>query len=159
MNTEIKKYFSLVIWIAVLILIGWWMGLITQNQVNTWYSLLHRSSLTPPNYVFGIVWTILYAMIGLSGWLIWCQRSFPGLQQIKNLYLILLLLNWSWTPLFFYYHLTGYALAVLVLMDIGVSSMIYLSYTRLKLVAQLMVPYLLWILLATYLNFYIWYHN
>ena len=159
MYTENKKYFSLMLWIASLILVGWGMGLITQNQVNTWYGLLNRSSLTPPNYVFGVVWTILYTMIGLSGWLMWRQPSFPGLRLIKNLYLILLLLNWSWTPLFFYYHLTGYALTVLVLMDIGVSSIIYLAYTRLKLVSQLMIPYLLWILLATYLNFYIWYHN
>ena len=73
--------------------------------MNIWYKTLNRSTLTPPGYVFGITWTILYSMIGLCGWIIWSQRPTQKLISLKSLYLLQLFLNWTWTPLFFKYHL------------------------------------------------------
>lgn len=159
MKTQNKQYLSLIIWIVALIVIGWIIGSVTKAEVNTWYSTLIRSPLSPPNYIFPIAWTILYTIIAICGWIIWHTSSFSGLLLIKNVYLIQLLLNWSWTPLFFSYHLTGYSLVNLLVMDIAVAMIMYLAHARIKAVSLLMIPYLLWILFATHLNFYIWQHN
>ncbi len=154
-----KKYLSLIIWIVLLIAIGGVIGSLTNPEISTWYSTLHRSTLTPPNYVFPIAWTILYGIIGICGWLIWRESSFPRLSIIKTLYVTQLILNWSWTPLFFGFHFTGLSLVVLGTMDILVFALICLAYRKMKAISLLMIPYLSWILFATYLNLYIWQHN
>jgi benzodiazapine receptor len=154
-----KNHLSLIIWIVALIAIGGAIGSLTKPEISTWYSTLHRSTLTPPNYVFPVAWTILYGMIGACGWLIWRSQAFPKLSIIKILYVAQLILNWSWTPLFFHYHLTGLSLLVLGLMDILVCALICLAYQKIKVVSLLMIPYLSWILFASYLNFYIWWYN
>lgn len=143
----------------VLIAIGGVIGSLTKPEISTWYSAINRSSLTPPNYAFPVAWTILYGVIGSCGWLIWRTPSFPKLTAIKTLYVIQLIVNWSWTPLFFRYHLTGFALMGLMVMDIAVSMIIYLGYAKVRSASLLMTPYLLWILFASYLNFYIWQYN
>ena len=159
MKIQTKNYLSLVIWIPALILIGSIIGSLTKPEISTWYITLNRAPLTPPNYVFPVAWTILYGAIGTCGWVIWSTKSFSNLKLIKSLYLIQLILNWSWTPLFFYYHLTGFSLLVLVAMDILVGMIIYLAYPKIRSVSLLMIPYLLWIVFASYLNFYIWQYN
>lgn len=159
MNQSAKNYISLPILIVALIVIGGIIGSLTKPEISIWYSALNRSTLTPPNYVFPIAWTILYGIIGICGWLIWREPSFRKLSVIKTLYLTQLILNWSWTPLFFGFHLTGLSLVVLGLMDILVFAVIWLSYPKIISVSLLMLPYLLWITFATYLNFYILGYN
>lgn len=154
-----KNYLSLIIWIVALIAIGGVIGSLTKPEISTWYSALNRSTLTPPNYVFPVAWTILYGIIGTCGWLIWRKSQFAELSVIKTLYLAQLILNWSWTPLFFHYHLTGISLVVLGLMDILVVTLIWLACQKMRVVSLLLIPYLFWILFATYLNFYIWHYN
>lgn len=152
-------YFSLFLWISALIAVGSIIGSLTKPEISTWYSNLNRSALTPPNYVFPVAWTILYGIIGACGCIFWRVPSFSYLKFIKSLYVIQLVLNWIWTPLFFRYHSTGLSLLALVVMDIIVSMIIYLAYPKVKSVSLFMTPYLLWILFASYLNFYIWLHN
>ena len=159
MNAENKTHLPLIIWIVALIAIGGVIGSLTKTEISTWYSALNRSPVTPPNYVFPIAWSILYGIIGACGWLIWGKSQFPKLSVIKALYVTQLILNWSWTPLFFHYHLTGFSLTVLVAMDILVGTLIWLAYQRMRTVSLLMIPYLSWILFANYLNFYIWWCN
>ena len=154
-----KNHLSLIIWIVSLIAIGGVIGSLTKPEISTWYSTLNRSTLTPPNYVFPVAWTILYGIIGACGCVIWSSQAFPKLSIIKTLYVTQLILNWSWTPLFFHYHLTGISLIVLSTMDVLVGALIFLAYPKIRGVSLLMLPYLLWILFATYLNFYIWGYN
>ena len=157
--TKYKSHILLIIWITALIFIGSSIGSLTKSSINSWYLTLDRSPFSPPNYLFGIAWTILYSMIATSGWLIWRSGPFSKLKLIKMLYTIQLLLNWSWTPLFFTYHLTGSALVCLLLIVTFVASLIILSYKKLYSVSLLLIPYLLWSLFAAYLNFYIWLYN
>lgn len=159
MNAGNKTYLSLIMWIVALIAIGGAIGSLTKSDISTWYSTLNRSSLTPPNYVFPVAWTILYGIIGACGWLIWRNQAFPKLVALKALYVTQLILNWSWSPLFFHYHLTGLSLILLSSMDILVSTLIFLAYPKIRAVSLLMTPYLLWILFASHLNFYIWWFN
>lgn len=159
MKNSYQNYLSLLIWIVSIVLIGSLIGSLTKNEINTWYSTLNRSTITPPNYLFPIAWTFLYTLIATCGWIIWRTPWFDGLQLTKILYTTQLILNWSWTPLFFHYHLTEYSLMSLLLMDIVVSTIIYSVYSKLRLVSLFMIPYLLWLVFATYLNFYIWQYN
>ncbi len=154
-----KNYISLTLWVGLLIAIGAIIGSLTKPEISTWYTTLNRSPLTPPNYVFPIAWTILYTIIGICGWLIWLDPSGTQLKTIKTLYIIQLIFNWIWSPLFFSYHLTGVSLFVVSLMDILVGTLIWLAYLKIRSVSLLMIPYLLWILFASYLNFYIWWYN
>jgi translocator protein len=159
MNPNTKNHLSLIIWIVALIAIGGVIGSLTKQEISTWYSILHRSKLTPPNYLFPIAWTILYTIIGICGWLIWREPSLRKLKALKTLYATQLILNWSWTPLFFHYHLTGFSLILLGSMDILIGTLIVLAYTKIRSVSLLMIVYLFWILFASYLNFYIWLYN
>ena len=150
---------SLIIWVVALIVIGGVIGSLTKPEMSTWYRTLNRSPLTPPNHVFPVAWTLLYGMIGACGWVIWRSQAFPKLSVVKTLYAAQLIFNWSWTPLFFYYHRVGFSLIVLGSMDILVSALVFLAYPKMRTASLLMMPYLLWILFATYLNFYIWWYN
>lgn len=156
---SIKKFLLLIAWITVLLSIGSAIGFLTKENIDPWYMSLNRSSLSPPNHLFGIAWSILYAMIAISGWLIWQAQDFSRLVSIKKIYIVQLLLNWSWTPLFFYYHQTGLALAVILMIIVLVASLIMLSLSKLRATAWLMTPYLIWSAFACYLNFYIWLYN
>ena len=153
------NYIKLIAWVISLLLIGSILGAITKSSIDTWYLTLHHSLLTPPNYVFGIAWSILYAMIAVSGFLIWDAKTSPELKLIKRVYASQLLLNWSWTPLFFSYHFTGIALIVLMMMVALVAILIVKTYNNLMTVSFLLIPYLLWLLFASHLNLYIWQYN
>ena len=151
------EYWSLFLWILSLIGIGGLIGATTKPELHSWYHQLLRSPLTPPNYVFPLVWTILYGMLGGCGWLLWRQAAQPS--TIRRLYLLQLVLNWAWTPVFFGCHLIGSALVILLLMDVLVSLMLYYAYPYQRYIMILLIPYLWWLLFASYLNGYIWYYN
>ena len=154
-----KNYLSLIIWTLGLIVIGGVIGSFTKPEIGDWYSTLNRSTITPPNYVFSVAWTVLYAIIGACGWIIWLPQPFPKLSVVKTLYVTQLILNWSWTPLFFHYHLTGLSVVVLIVLDILVGTIIWVTYRKMRAVSLLLIPYLSWILFASYLNFYMWWYN
>lgn len=154
-----KKYLFLIAWIASLNGIGTIIGSLTSVDIKTWYIHLNRSMLTPPNYVFPLAWTVFYSTLGVCGWLIWSKEYFARLSMIKSLYIFHMLLNWSWTPLFFSYHFTGIALLVLILMDFSIGALICLTYYNIKLASLLIMPYLCWLLFASYLNFFMFLKN
>lgn len=153
------KYFKLAIWIISFLAVSSFIGSITRMPDDPWYDDLTRSPLTPPSYVFGIVWTILYIMIAISGWLIWEEKCKLDISVIKKVYILQLILNWSWMPIFFKYHLVGLALVCLVIITILVALLIYMIFYKQRLSSLLLIPYLVWLFLACHLNSYIWLYN
>ncbi len=147
------------LWVVCLVGIGFGLGVLTKQSIPTWYEYLKRSSLTPPNYVFGVAWTILYALIGMSGALLWNAENVSDSFAIKKLYVLQLLLNWIWTPIFFSLHMVGGALGVLSALIICVGWLIFKSYRQIRLVSVLLMPYFLWLVFAAYLNFFVWFYN
>ena len=101
----LKKLLGMFTWILAFQLVGYFLGHVTQINIDTWYSTLHKSNLTPPAIVFPIVWSILYAMIALSGWSLWQQRQHPKAKIALGFYSVQMILNWSWSLLFFHFHL------------------------------------------------------
>jgi translocator protein len=126
---------------------------------SDWYRSLAKPPLTPPNGVFGPVWTILYCLMALAAALAW-QRSAPGHAQLPlALYALQLALNAVWTALFFGLHAPLWALIDLALLWFAILATAYVFYQRAKLAGLLLIPYLLWVSFAGYLNAGFWWLN
>lgn len=146
----------LVLWVLALSLIGYGMGLITKANLDPWYLSLYKSSLTPPGFVFGIVWGVLYVMLAIVGWNLYQEKNSPNNSQLKIAFGIQLVLNWLWTPLFFYMHWTGTALICLILIVLFTTRFLTLAWRQFRLMFWLMLPYWVWVCFASYLNLVIW---
>ena len=120
--------------------------------MNTWYSQLNRPPLTPPNWVFGPVWTILYVMIALS--IALYLRQTRGSSSIMAYILIALHLtsNFCWTPIFFKLQSPGWALVDIIVLDITLSLLMFIFWRAYRPASMLLWPYCGWVLFATYLN-------
>lgn len=142
---------KLVLWIVFFEVIGFLLGSLTQANIHPWYESLHKSSLTPPGFVFSIVWTILYALLATIAFLLSRKNKKLSKLMIK-LYALQTLMNWAWTPLFFSFHwLTFSAIWLLGLTFLNCILMIKASRED-KKIAGLLSPYLLWLGFACYLN-------
>jgi len=154
-----KKTISLVLWVVALQLIGYGMGMITEANIDPWYLSLYKSLLTPPGFVFGIVWGILYVMLAIVSWQIYQNKKPAKVTQLRFVFAVQLILNWLWTPLFFYMHWTGAALICLAAIVIFTTRFLTLAWHQARLLFWLMFPYWVWVCFASYLNFFIWYGN
>ncbi len=125
----------------------------TADAIPTWYKALAKPSWTPPNYVFPIAWNILYAMISVSLWLLW-DKTAEGRERSSaiKLFLLQLLLNGIWTPVFFGAHLVWPALAIMLGLWVALVLTIKAAWPINRPAALLLVPYLLWITYAATLN-------
>lgn len=155
----VKKLIGMVAWILAFQLIGYFLGTITHVNITTWYQTLHKSSLTPPAIVFPIVWSILYAMIAVSGWFLWHHRHQPKAKTALGFYSAQMILNWAWSPLFFNFHLIGLSFCCIVLIILLTLITILLTRKGFRFSSNMLIPYLIWLIFAGYLNAAIWVLN
>ena len=137
-------------WIAFVLGIGWLSSFLA-GDISGVYVLLEKPPLSPPGHIFPVVWTILYLLMGIAAWLV-SRSGGPGKASALFWFFVQLAVNFSWSIIFFRFGLYWAALAVLLLLDILVIHTIRLFRKQNPTAAWLMVPYLLWILFATYLN-------
>ena len=122
-----------------------------------WYAALAKPALTPPNWVFPLVWTVLYVMIALAGWLLWRGRERDRLGHVAvTIWGLQLGLNAAWSWLFFGLHLIGIALTEIFLLLAAVLATIVLARRTSPTAGWLLVPYLAWAGFAAWLNYAIW---
>lgn len=152
---RINNSFKLVIAVAVSELAGIAGSFFTISEIPTWYSTLTRPALNPPAWIFGPVWVTLYALMGISLWLVWKSNSGEKKRAIW-LFIVQLALNAIWSPIFFGAHSIGNALAVIVLLWAAIVLTILIFKKISKPAAWLLVPYILWVSFAGYLNYAIW---
>ena len=119
----------------------------------TWYETLNRPPFTPPAWVFAPAWTILYTMMFVSLILVIRTKTFENKTNAIILFLIQLLFNFLWSPAFFYWHNIKLAFIIIILLLIFLVATIAFFYRISKISAFLLIPYLLWICFAIYLNF------
>jgi len=127
----------------------------TSDNISTWYVGIEKSELTPPNWIFGPVWTVLFLMMGVALSLV-ATKSSPYKKTAEILFGAQLTLNFAWSFLFFEFHLLGWALLEIVLLWAFIFMTIVYFHKVSKLAAYLLVPYLLWVSFATYLTFMVW---
>ena len=128
------------------------------DAIQTWYPFLNKPSLTPPNFIFPIVWIILYFCMGISIGLIWNTKHRKR-KILRWLFSFQLLLNFTWSIYFFYFQNPFLGFIDILLLDIFVIYYMMKSYSIKKMSSLLFIPYILWLLLATYLNGYIMLYN
>jgi tryptophan-rich sensory protein len=121
-----------------------------------WYEDLKKPSWRPPNWLFGPVWTALYIMIAVSGWLVWREMGFAAAAVPLGAYGIQLALNAAWSPIFFGLHRPDLGFITILLMWVFIAATIVLFHQISLLAALLLLPYLIWVPFAAALNHSIW---
>jgi len=151
------KWKELIVSIAISLGVGALSGYLTMNSMSL-YNDLVKPPLTPPGWIFPIVWTILFVLMGISAYLIYISDSEEKAQALQ-MYAIQLMLNFIWSLVFF--NMQAYLLAflILILLWIAIIAMIKIFYEINPIAGKLQVPYLLWVTFAGYLNLAIYFLN
>lgn len=131
----------------------------SQFAPGEWYVALNKPALNPPSWIFGPVWTGLYILMAIAAWLVWRERGAPGRALALAGWFVQLMLNAAWSWLFFGLHRPGWAFAEIVILFIAIAVTVALFWRIRTLAGVLMIPYLLWVGFAGYLNFQIWTMN
>lgn len=124
-----------------------------------WFARLRKPAWQPPDWLFAPVWTILYLMIAVAGWLVWRAEGFAGARLALAVYGVQLVLNAAWTPLFFGLHRPDLGFADIVLLWAAIAATIALFHPVSAVAALLLVPYLAWVTFAGALNLAVWRRN
>src|SRR5690606_5115294 len=132
------------------------IGTLSSTATAQDYMRLEQPEWAPPSWVFGPVWTVLYAMIAVAGWNVWRLRGWRGARLALSLYAAQLVLNAAWTPLFFAAGLRGAALADIVLLLAVLTAVVTVFFRISRLSGALLVPYWAWVAFAAALNFAVW---
>lgn len=147
-------------WIGITQLTGLIGGFFTAASITEWYRYLNKPSFNPPNSVFGPVWTILYALMGISVYRIWrLSKRRPEVQFLVILFCVHLIANLFWSIAFFGWRSPELGFyAILVLLGF-IITMIYKFWRFDRISSLLLFPYLFWVIFATALNYSIWQLN
>lgn len=124
----------------------------TVANIPTWYAALEKPFFNPPNWVFGPVWTTLYVLMGVSLYLVWVTPHKKPKQQAFIAFGVQLILNTLWSLVFFGLHLPWMGVIVIVLLLASIVATIKLFWPISKTAAYLLVPYVAWVVFATFLN-------
>jgi len=151
---------KLIIAIIVSELAGIIGSVFTTPSIAGWYSTLVKPSLNPPAWVFGPVWTTLFALMGIAAFLVWKK----GLERrdVKialGIFIVQLVINTLWSIIFFGLHSPGGAFVEIIFLWLAILTTIIAFAKISKPAAWLLVPYILWVSFASYLNFMIWILN
>lgn len=145
--------------IAVPLMVGLLSALLTQNSMEV-FALVEKPPLSPPAWLFPVVWTILYILMGVSSYLILTSDAeFEVIAEAIRLYFYQLIVNFLWPTFFFQFRWYLFAFLWLLLLWLLVFLMIRKFYTIRNAAAYLNIPYILWLTFAGYLNFSIWWLN
>ncbi len=131
----------------------------TTNDNMEWYQGLARSVLTPPNFVFPVVWTTLYVMLALAAHQMWRLRDVAEARAPFILFWIQMIVNWAWSFVFFEYHAIELGFYWIVALDVLMLAFILSALKIAPKAAFLVLPTLLWGSFAAYLNYMIWVLN
>jgi len=130
-------------------------GWATSSSVGTWYAGLAKPWFNPPDWLFGPVWSALYAMIAVAGWRLW-RRGGPASRLALAAWYLQLLLNLVWSFLFFGGRMIGAALVEIVVLLAAIAATIVLAWRVERAAAWLLAPYLAWVAFAAVLNAALW---
>ena len=156
MQMEKPKYIQ---WILAVEAVGLLAGFLTRAGMAFYEMNMEKPALTPPGIVFAIVWTILYARMGIGAARIAASPESPDRARALNVFVIQLALNFYWSLVFFNAQAYGFALLWLLLLWVFIILMILTFYRVDRGAALLQILYLLWVTFAAYLNYGVWQLN
>ena len=135
-------------------------ALFTRSAIPDWYAFLTKPELAPPNWIFAPVWTTLYLLMGIAAFLVW-KRGLDrtDVRLALSIFTVQLVLNTLWSIIFFGLRAPGWAFIEIALMWVAILASI-IAFSRIsKTAAWLLVPYILWVSFAAYLNYSIYILN
>jgi len=178
-----SNWIKLVVSLVIPLVAGWIGSLYIMPSIGTWYATLAKPALNPPSWIFAPVWTLLYILMGIALFIVWkkdwqvkselladCDKSWNPWtrafwsgdwqkQNIIAIFAVQLVLNVLWSYIFFGLHQPGVAFFELIVLWISILYLIINFYRVSKTVAWLLLPYILWVTFAGYLNWAIWMGN
>jgi benzodiazapine receptor len=154
-----NKWIKLIICILICQLAGIIGSLFTISSITSWYANLNRPFFTPPDWLFGPVWITLYALMGISLYLVWNEKSKGKIKIPLAMFSIQLVLNALWSIMFFGFQLIFYGLVEIIIMWIFIALTMLSFYRVSRKAALTLVPYIAWVTIATLLNYFVWVLN
>jgi tryptophan-rich sensory protein len=156
---KLKQWRPYIISALIALAVGGLSALLSMDGMAAYNTAVMKPPLTPPGWVFGVVWTILYALMGISAARIWLSKDSEAKSKGLNLYVAQLIVNFFWSLIFFNAQAFGFAFFWLLLLWALVLLMI-LQFNKVdKKAALLQIPYLIWLTFAAYLSFGVWIMN
>ena len=155
--STVPKFF---ISIFIPLIIGYIGSIITISEISTWYASLSKPSWAPPNWLFGPIWTTLYVLMGISLFLVW--REGFNRRDVRFALLIFgvqLVLNLLWSIVFFSFHSLFGSFILIMILWIAIFANIIAFYVISRPAGLLLVPYIIWVSIASYLNYSIYLLN
>ena len=155
-----NKYFKVFLSIGICLLAGGLGTIFTISSIPTWYATLIKPPFSPPNYLFGPVWTILYILMGISVSIIWLKGTKTKKVRVALMFFgVQLFLNAIWSPVFFGAKSLFISLIIIGLMWLFILKTI-LTFGKInKTASYLLYPYIAWVSFASILNFSVWILN
>ena len=157
---NIRTILEFIGFIVVAELAGIIGAVFTTPAIPTWYATLARPELSPPNWIFGPVWTTLFALMGIAAFLVW-QKGIQR-KEVKialGIFIVQLILNTLWSIIFFGMQSPGAAFGEIIILWLAILATIITFAKISRIAAWLLVPYILWVTFAGYLNYFIWILN
>jgi translocator protein len=157
---SLKEIPKLILSILIVFVAGSIGTLATTSELTTWYAALTKPSWTPPNWAFGPIWTTLYILMGIALFLVW--REGLDRKDVKFAILIFavqLFLNILWSLVFFGMHSIFGGLILILILWIAIFANIIAFYVISKPAGLLLIPYLIWVSIASYLNYTVYLLN
>lgn len=148
-----KSWLALAIWLALSFSAASMGALFMPGE---WYVGLNKPSWNPPAWLFGPVWSALYAMMAVAAWLVWKRGGFMIQRRPLLLFLIQLAFNAAWTPIFFGLHLPATAFFEILFLWAAIAATLVAFFRARLLSGWLLVPYFAWVSFAVVLNFALW---
>lgn len=153
-----KKVIPILEFVVLSFVVGYLSRLLQSSSMETWYPDLYKSSLTPPGYIFSLVWGALYLLMGISAGLVWSMRTLYS-WLLTILFVVQLIINLAWSFTFFWMKSPAAGLVVLVLLFVCVVLYVVGCYKQSRAAALMNIPYVVWLLYAMFLNSYIVMNN
>ncbi len=146
-----NKFLSFILFFIITFSASFIGGLVTFNFKEPWYSKLIKSNFNPPDWIFAPVWTTLYLMMTLAIWFFWHSKNRD--MSTIYIYFIHIIFNTTWSIVFFGFHNISLALINLMILILLIVILIFRFKHVSKVSSYLMIPYLLWVSFALFLNF------
>jgi tryptophan-rich sensory protein len=148
-----KKFLGVLLAIAICEAVGSIGSIFTIPAIGLWYAGLAKAPLNPPNWIFGPVWTTLFALMGVAAYLVWSRRRDKSVKPALLIFILQLLFNVFWSILFFGGHAPLAAAIEIIFLWIAILWTIIAFWKINRTAAWLLLPYLLWVTFAAYLNY------
>jgi tryptophan-rich sensory protein len=159
MKLTSRDWFALAIFLGLTFAAAFIGGLFTSATVDGWYQTIHKPTWTPPSWVFGPVWTLLYLSMAVAAWLVWRRRGQANVSLALTLFFVQLALNTAWSAFFFGFQNPQAAFVDIVLLWCAILVTMIIFWRLNPISGWLFAPYILWVTFAAALNLAIWRMN